>query len=1732
MAASVTGHACGPARGGAGDRSASRATAGEDRATRRPGRGGWRILAWLAALLLPAVALGQSTQSGTLVRNVAQVEYRAEGAPRLMLSNEVTLRTEPAVSRGRVALARYASSPAEVALRATAGPTRCLSEAGIVTLTEATAAGVGRIDPASAVPLAETATVHAGDAVFVRVDDADQNRDGSVRETVEVRLTSRDTGDSELLRLAETAPDSGVFAGFVPSRTGAGLPSSCQLDLARDSSLEVSYVDPRDAGDVASASGLVDPFGVVFDSTTGEPVDGVRVRLLTASGAAATVFGDDGVSRYPSEMITGEPVTDAGGTTYRLPRGVYRFPLVTSGDYRLVVEPRDGHVFPSGAPPEDLQRLPGAPFRIGEGSFGRAFQVAAPVISALDVPLDPQGSALVLQKSASAEVAAIGDFVAYDLVVRNGGARAAIRDVEIIDQLPRGVRYRAGTARIDGRTGAEPRVEAAGGRLVFGLPRLAPGQAVRIRYLTELTVGVRGEELVNTAIATASGGVVSNEAQASIRVRDELFTERGFVVGRVIQARCDADPRTAPGVEGVAIYLEDGRYAVTDREGRYHFEDVPPGTHVVQADVGRADAVLELLDCQRDARRAGRSYSQFVELRPGGLWRADFRVASGSGQRTADVAGGGAPAGAAAGAGPAAAGSPAPPDVPARAATGSAADGPATPPWPDVEELPPGIRFLAPDEDATPAIASLRVALAHAPGQQVSLAINGESVSPLNFDGTQASRSGNVALSRWRGVDLRDGPNELVAEVRDATGVLVQRLARRVHYGGGPVRAEFDRAASTLLADGRTRPVVVLRLYDAWGRPARPGTLGSFQVGAPYRSWWEVQALDDNPLLATGAREPTFEVGQRGLARLELEPTTLAGTATLRLRFNERQTQEVRAWLEPAARDWIMVGIAAGTAAWNRLGGSAEPLGEGGAPLEEGFTDGGRVAFFAKGRVRGDALLTLAYDSARDRREARRRLQNVIAPDEYYLLYADGTESRAEAASTEKLFVKLERRQFVAMFGDFETGFTVTELARYDRSLTGFKADYVGETVGASAFAARTDLGYGRDELRGDGTSGLYRLSRTPIVTGSDRLRIEVRDRFRTEQVVSSRELARFLDYRLDYATGELFFKEPVPSRDEAFNPVFIVAEYETASRGEEVTTAGGRAFVRSADARAEAGVTLVEDGAVSGDTQLAGADLRWQLAPATELRAEVARSRSRDPARAAQASAYLAEMRHVSERLEALLYLREQQAGFGVGQQLSTEAGTRKSGIDLRWNVDAHWALEAELLAQTALETGADRQLAAAQLRHERETLGAGVGLRQVADRVPGQGNNRSEQAFLTGNVDLFDRRITLRGSADATLAGRDDSVDYPARTLLGIDWHVRDDVDLFTEWEHADGEALRSDMTRVGVRARPWERTQVLSSLNQQATEFGPRSFANFGLTQGFRLNARWTFDVGVDQSNTLRGPGVAPLLSPQVPLASGASGLGGSEDFLATFVGTQYHDDAWTLTGRAERRTADSGRRWSLTAGWYREQSSGHSLSMSLQHLDTAPRLEGPDETSTGLRFAWAWRPGDASWIVFNRLDLERERRQQALAVQETQRWVDNLHANWQLRPNLQAGVQLGLRRVVGSFDEQRLRGTTLLLAGDWRIDLPWRPFGRAIDAGLHAARIESREAGVGRNSIGIDVGVSPATNVWVSVGYNAVGFRDADFSAARYTARGPYLSFRIKADQDTFKDLRLDSLRAPR
>jgi len=161
------------------------------------------------------------------------------------------------------------------------------------------------------------------------------------------------------------------------------------------------------------------------------------------------------------------------------------------------------------------------------------------------------------------------------------------------------------------------------------------------------------------------------------------------------------------------------------------------------------------------------------------------------------------------------------------------------------------------------------------------------------------------------------------------------------------------------------------------------------------------------------------------------------------------------------------------------------------------------------------------------------------------------------------------------------------------------------------------------------------------------------------------------------------------------------------------------------------------------------------------------------------------------------------------------------------------------------------------------------------------------------------------------------------------------------------------------------------------------------------------------------------------------------------------------------------------------------------------------------------------------VFDRLELKYDEQASTLNEFESSRVVNNLNANWQLNPALQVGVQYGARYVSSTFQDEKYAGVSDLLGFDVR-----RQLTRRFDLGAHGSMLHSWESDVMDYSTGLDVGMTFAKNIWISLGYNFAGFRDADFSASRHTAQGPYISVRIKADQDTFKDLNLDSLRAPR
>ncbi len=83
------------------------------------------------------------------------------------------------------------------------------------------------------------------------------------------------------------------------------------------------------------------------------------------------------------------------------------------------------------------------------------------------------------------------------------------------------------------------------------------------------------------------------------------------------------------------------------------------------------------------------------------------------------------------------------------------------------------------------------------------------------------------------------------------------------------------------------------------------------------------------------------------------------------------------------------------------------------------------------------------------------------------------------------------------------------------------------------------------DLIRGDGTSGRYRLSEAPVIRGSETVKIEIRDKNNSDRIIASTTQLRGRDYTIDYDRGEILFTRTVDESDFRGNPLFIVVNYQ-----------------------------------------------------------------------------------------------------------------------------------------------------------------------------------------------------------------------------------------------------------------------------------------------------------------------------------------------------------------------------------------------------------------------------------------------------------------------------------------------------------------------------------------------------------------------------------------------------------
>ena len=333
--------------------------------------------------------------------------------------------------------------------------------------------------------------------------------------------------------------------------------------------------------------------------------------------------------------------------------------------------------------------------------------------------------------------------------------------------------------------------------------------------------------------------------------------------------------------------------------------------------------------------------------------------------------------------------------------------------------------------------------------------------------------------------------------------------------------------------------------------------------------------------------------------------------------------------------DWFYVGIADVTMAMNQTSGPRKELEGKDAPYDYDSLADGRLAFYVTGKFGEDWKLTASADTREGPMEdlfsnfldkSPESLFRRMDPDHHYPTFGDDGTVEENAPTSGKFYLKLNKGENHALWGNFKVGYVDNELALVERGLYGgnlhFQTDATtrfGEERGAlDGFAAQPGTVSSRESFRGTGGS-LYFLKRQDLLVGSERVQIEVRDKD-SGLVMSVVNLSPSLDYDIDYLQGRILLSEPMSSTVEdsllvrssglSGNEAWLVVRYEYTPGLDDVdaVATGGQGHYWINDF-VKLGATASYDKDGSTDSGLYAADLTVRKSAESWLKVQAARS-------------------------------------------------------------------------------------------------------------------------------------------------------------------------------------------------------------------------------------------------------------------------------------------------------------------------------------------------------------------------------------------------------------------------------------------------------------------------------------------------------------------------------------------
>jgi len=373
---------------------------------------------------------------------------------------------------------------------------------------------------------------------------------------------------------------------------------------------------PQRISDIIVASGdnllnlnlPITPNGTVYDSVQRTPIFGARLALLSATTGAPLpdVCFNDPWQQNQMTSLDGFYKFDINFSDPACPAGADYLIEVTPP--AIGYEPTPSQIIPPSSdgttPAFSVPACPGTavdavpattdyceatptatapPLSVEPRTTGTTYYLhltldnaATPDQSQLfnnPIPIDPELSgAVAITKTVAKRNVSRGELVPYTITLNNLFG-APLFDLRIVDRFPAGFKYVPKSARLDG-VAQEP--TTSGRTLIWDGLTLQSEQTRTLQLLLVVGAGVAEEEYVNRAQAynSASGGSVSGEASATVRVVPDPTFDCTDVIGKVFDDRNlnGYQDENEEGLPGVRVVTARGLIASTDRYGRFHID--------------------------------------------------------------------------------------------------------------------------------------------------------------------------------------------------------------------------------------------------------------------------------------------------------------------------------------------------------------------------------------------------------------------------------------------------------------------------------------------------------------------------------------------------------------------------------------------------------------------------------------------------------------------------------------------------------------------------------------------------------------------------------------------------------------------------------------------------------------------------------------------------------------------------------------------------------------------------------------------------------------------------------------------------------------------------------------------------------------------------------------------------------------------------------------------------------